>query len=58
VQWEWEQAWGGNPDEEPVVEEPRQDTMWEAEMWAVWQKEARRSRLRQREEEEPRERQR
>ncbi len=52
MQWEWDRAWGGNTDDELVVEEPRQETMWEAEMWAVWQKEARRTRLRLREEKE------
>jgi hypothetical protein len=52
MQWEWEQAWGGSVAEEPAVEPSQQETMWEAEMWAVWQEEARRSRLRLRQEKE------
>jgi hypothetical protein len=53
LQWEWERAWGGNTDDDPPTEEPQQETMWEAEMGAVWQKEVRRGRLRQREERKP-----
>jgi hypothetical protein len=56
VEWEWRQAWGNDLDEDATPEEPRQETMWEAEMWALWQKEARRSRLLQRQERDHRER--
>ncbi len=48
VEWEWRQAWGGDLDEDATAQEPQREMLWEAEMWAVWQKEARRSRLEQR----------
>jgi hypothetical protein len=56
VEWEWRHAWGNDVDDDATPAEPRQETMWEAEMWAVWQKEARRTRLQDREDRDKRER--
>jgi hypothetical protein len=49
--WEWKQAWSNDADEEGAADGEAQaaaQTLWEAEMWALWQQEARRSRSQRR----------
>jgi hypothetical protein len=50
--WEWKQAWSNDADEEGAATEEvatATQSQWEAEMSALWQKQARRTRLQQRE---------